>query len=104
MRGAVVDVAGDPHDVADVALANEAKNLCDFELTSERRTVLSVRDRLEVRLPITDDQSIGMSLAMTFHVARLASSRAFNQSTCAAPMMRLASVNCGCRFSLFAPR
>ena len=45
-----------------------------------------------------------MSLAITFHVARLAASRAFSAASCALPNCDDSGVSAGCRLSLLAPR
>ena len=81
----VVDVAGDPHDVADALDAQEAQQLGDLQLAAERRAGVAVRDRLEVRGAVPTTRPSGMSLATTFQAAPERARPCFSQSSCARP-------------------
>ena len=54
--GAVVHVASDPDHVADAAIADEAQDLGKLQLATERRAVIGVRDRFELRGPVTNHE------------------------------------------------
>ena len=57
VRGGVVDVRGDPHDVADSSIADEPQHTCNLQLAAERRTVVFVCHRLEGTAGVRHDDA-----------------------------------------------
>ena len=103
----VVDVGGDPDDVADAAASrDEAQQLGDLQLAPEGRAGIAVGHRLEVaRARRSTTSPIGMSQAMTFQVARDApGARSFSQRSCARAEDRVSRRRAAAwRFGEFGP-
>ena len=52
-------VRGDPDGVADPPIADEAQQICNFQLAPERRAVVAIRDRLERVGAVRHDKTDG---------------------------------------------
>src|SRR5690348_9378797 len=56
MRRAVVDVRGNPHDVADAPRLEMTQQIGDLQLAAERHARIAVRDRLVQIRTVADDE------------------------------------------------